>query len=1196
MSGIETLAFVCNILELITFARETTNLCKGIHQGSHPDEHLRDNASSLANASAQVYAHCQARRPETSDDRALVDIAKKCNIDARALEEEVNFLTAHQRKGTLTATLRTAIRTNWRKARLQRLERSLGSYRSTMETHLLTRVCKRSDAIEAQQCEGFKQLSRNLQHFISRYASDTVKAHDLVRTEFLSTRVHTTQEIRQSESVVKSHVSREIEASTRSITQQLTISVAGIKQKSSPPVKDDQPEQVLTSLKFPAMNERFNHVTNSHTDTFNWVLKSADDQDNTSDQEDSSDQEDFSDQEDTGDQEDTSDKTSRFSRTDKPWDNFMDWLRSDSRIYWISGKIGSGKSTLVKFILSDTRTQAALRSWTPNYPAIVLSYFFWKPGAYLQNSIKGFLCCILHQALSPNEEASRRILSQFDLPFLAGKNSHTDWSVDELRNVTLKALASYPQPFCIFVDGLDEICKEDGAIRLLQLIDEMGKIQNIKICVASRPEHHFQKRFGQCQHLRLQDLTEGDMERYAKKTLEPRLKDLNGLRGDVVSQLVQKAEGVFLWLHLAAHSLIEGLENGDSESELYQRLRNLPSDLSKLYLDMWSRLNENEPVYRAVASRYFNVVIAASKLIAASELIGAIDINPYSDAADFSWPNICTISLVQFVAATEPEIQKVFLDGDRRCGEMDLKKFYAACKKVQKYLKIRCADLLEVVSSNESEPDTEAAPDCSKMRIDYVHRSAYDFLTDTEEGRQLWKNQATTEGRLWLDWVKGYLVEARISTFGYDIFDVLIPLQQISRSYSELKPDINELLRISQKWYSCGDLVYWPNKELQSRFQGHFPSFLALAAVPDLEEFVLETLKTNSDPPATATVVLQNLLCWDFSSGLTSSAIENLLHFLPQLLRLGADPEAKGLVNQGDIWCPPIIEAVGFDSAFSIFLQGVMASFLQFDFGDRTEWLSKVLAVLDSFLECRPSLECHISLIVELNRLRFEEISSDFSWQPAQFTALRPFIGDSSPLSLGPGNSFVMLDVKLWFVLRALIKQCRKILNNKNEILSRVLFKLKRLDSLRATDIAWIEQHFTQLWDHEDQRFFKNKAKSCLRVTSKNNLSDQENCEGPDKKPLETQADFDAGANFFVRVSARHEIETKKYRIVSDKMSRDLAEKVEAWLSGDSPDSVLNRPFDLDDRGSFEPIEKPLETLLVEECGFRDLRNEENKR
>jgi ABC-type molybdenum transport system ATPase subunit/photorepair protein PhrA len=43
--------------------------------------------------------------------------------------------------------------------------------------------------------------------------------------------------------------------------------------------------------------------------------------------------------------------------------DYVDWHRSDSGIFHILGKLGSGKPTLIKFLFGHERTAAELRTW-----------------------------------------------------------------------------------------------------------------------------------------------------------------------------------------------------------------------------------------------------------------------------------------------------------------------------------------------------------------------------------------------------------------------------------------------------------------------------------------------------------------------------------------------------------------------------------------------------------------------------------------------------------------------------------------------------------------------------------------------------------------------------------------------------------------------------------------------------------------
>ncbi len=81
--------------------------------------------------------------------------------------------------------------------------------------------------------------------------------------------------------------------------------------------------------------------------------------------------------------------------SDKPWDNFVQWLRGGSERYRINEKAGSGKSTLEKYISSHHETRGALTSWAGDQELITASFFFWNTGTTLQKSQMGLLRSLL---------------------------------------------------------------------------------------------------------------------------------------------------------------------------------------------------------------------------------------------------------------------------------------------------------------------------------------------------------------------------------------------------------------------------------------------------------------------------------------------------------------------------------------------------------------------------------------------------------------------------------------------------------------------------------------------------------------------------------------------------------------------------------------------------------------------------------
>jgi hypothetical protein len=131
-------------------------------------------------------------------------------------------------------------------------------------------------------------------------------------------------------------------------------------------VVDYSTEQViLSTLQFWTMDRRKDLISKQHENTFEWILKVRQSDD-----------------------------------LSEPSINFIDWLRTEEPVYWITGKPGSGKSTLVKFIAESPKTMDALKQWAAEDKLITASFYFWSSAKDpLQKSDTGLLRSILFQIL-----------------------------------------------------------------------------------------------------------------------------------------------------------------------------------------------------------------------------------------------------------------------------------------------------------------------------------------------------------------------------------------------------------------------------------------------------------------------------------------------------------------------------------------------------------------------------------------------------------------------------------------------------------------------------------------------------------------------------------------------------------------------------------------------------------------------------
>lgn len=333
-------------------------------------------------------------------------------------------------------------------------------------------------------------------------------------------------------------------------------------------------QRIFASLHFRQIGERRNEIPVAHRSTYDWVFEG---------------------------------QVSSFS----------DWLeQSTASIYWIAGKAGSGKSTLMKHIHTHPRMRTGLLLWAGVRQLLVASHFFWGAGTLLQQTQEGLLRTLMFQILTQHPELTPRSSpARWDAAFdQHGITNQQPWTSRELLDGLVNLLTGNTSCCTlIFVDGLDEYSGELDS--LIQMISTLGRIANVKLCISSRPWPRFSEVFSDSPwKLCLQDLTRADIERYTMDTLEAqsRFKLLQArdpnTSHELVSSITDRAQGVFLWVYLVVRSLIRGLVNADSMGDLQRRLDELPRQLEPFFERI---LNTVDELYKCRTSRVLLVLAHA---------------------------------------------------------------------------------------------------------------------------------------------------------------------------------------------------------------------------------------------------------------------------------------------------------------------------------------------------------------------------------------------------------------------------------------------------------------------------------------------------------------------------------------------------------------------------------------------------------
>ncbi|MDI1486562.1 MAG: hypothetical protein OHK93_005793 [Ramalina farinacea] len=320
-------------------------------------------------------------------------------------------------------------------------------------------------------------------------------------------------------------------------------------------ISDEQYERLLAALDFPEARSRLENVEEAYADTYTWIYED------------------------------------RLG--------FKAWLQGqDPRpIFWISGKPGSGKSTLMKYALTAATTGLYLREYSQTR-WILTGHFFHDRGSEVQKTMEGFLCEILFQIL-----VRRRDLVPLVHPILRRRYVQKellgpafDDEVERLRRALFAMACGSDSPIncCIFVDALDEhLGTQRDLTSFLKDLAHLNKdwIPNFRLrfCVASRPENHFLDALHGYPGFAVHEYTRADIRRYAVG----RLRDEHALSLDnqqkeitlgLVSQIEAKSDGVFMWVRLVVNELVEGLCEGDTLRELEALLSEIPTELSDLYV------------------------------------------------------------------------------------------------------------------------------------------------------------------------------------------------------------------------------------------------------------------------------------------------------------------------------------------------------------------------------------------------------------------------------------------------------------------------------------------------------------------------------------------------------------------------------------------------------------------------------------
>jgi hypothetical protein len=287
----------------------------------------------------------------------------------------------------------------------------------------------------------------------------------------------------------------------------------------------------------------------------------------------------------------------------------LDWLGNinGDNLFWITGKPGSGKTTLTKHLFRNPHIFDYLEAWSGASPGITSGFFFWNSGTQLQNCPIGMLRSILYESLQdmiygPLEQDQGIVQWLFAdrwNQFTSYGGGLRDLTFAELRKAFELMTSDVSKKFLFMIDGLDEM--DELPSELVDMIINVTKKENVKIVVSSRDSPELQTAFGSRPRLVLDEWTKKDSQAYILHAFDEG-ETLVNLRSkadkveemNVVNTLAEKADGVFLWAKLATYFLLQSTTDQDTFSGMRSRAGALPPTIDLLIPNIVESLSPEE--------------------------------------------------------------------------------------------------------------------------------------------------------------------------------------------------------------------------------------------------------------------------------------------------------------------------------------------------------------------------------------------------------------------------------------------------------------------------------------------------------------------------------------------------------------------------------------------------------------------------
>lgn len=275
--------------------------------------------------------------------------------------------------------------------------------------------------------------------------------------------------------------------------------------------------------------------------------------------------------------------------------SYRDWLDQGSNLLCVKGKPGAGKSTLMKFAITQTSGQNS----------VLAAYFFHGRGTALQKTCDGLYRSLLHQLLIRIPS----LRSDFQRTYREKKQAYEQWkwNINEMQDLLTANIekAIKLTSVIIYIDALDESGLEE--VKLVSYLQDLAAKRSVKICFSCRHYPYF--KMTNCPEILVERENGKDIIEYIDTVFEAQSWNVaEGSNIEVIKKIKEdikiRSANSFQWVFLVLQIIDRLKRNAKTWKTVQKQIQKVPQGLNELYTHILSNLEEEDRVQTSTLLRW----------------------------------------------------------------------------------------------------------------------------------------------------------------------------------------------------------------------------------------------------------------------------------------------------------------------------------------------------------------------------------------------------------------------------------------------------------------------------------------------------------------------------------------------------------------------------------------------------------------